>query len=132
MYDSRTDQPRTVHAHYYCREPWTAPVERVTKTQAIAEGLDEHEVEADEAAHLNDGLDYSDYAKALFWEQDEPKPEPKPKLRTARVLLERDEPAKNIRRPRVAKQPFSRTTAQAARQDGVDTAVYTRSINTNA
>jgi len=35
----------------------------------------------------------------------------------------RPEPVARIRRPRVAKQPFSRTPAQAAREDGVDTSV---------
>lgn len=41
-YDSRTDAPRTRHNHYYCRDATTAPVQRQTEKQAIAEGLTEY------------------------------------------------------------------------------------------
>lgn len=40
-----------------------------------------------------------------------------------------DVPAK-IRRPQVAKHAFSRTAAQARREDGVDTTVVTRRMGT--
>lgn len=35
-------------------------------------------------------------------------------------------PTRNIRKPIVAKRPFSRTPAAAAKQDGVDTTTVTR------
>lgn len=44
------------------------------------------------------------------------------------VDLDSDRPARNIRRPQVAKARFSRTAAQAAAQDGVDTSVTVRRI----